>query len=120
MLNTSARRINSLIHLILPTALGMTIYTAPLLAATTLSSVQPVVLTPVAFIQTGRWEHAISSYSPPKCPRGFQHFEYVNPDAHRVLVMKDGDVIEQGEVQALFDAARQPYTQALLAAAHLA
>ena len=39
--------------------------------------------------------------------------------AHRVLVMKDGDVIEEGEAQALFDAPRQAYTQALLAAAHL-
>ena len=39
--------------------------------------------------------------------------------SHRVLVMKDGDVIEEGEAQALFDAPRQPYTQALLAAAHL-
>ncbi len=40
--------------------------------------------------------------------------------SHRVLVMKDGDVIEEGEAQALFDTPRQPYTQALLAAAHLA
>ncbi len=39
--------------------------------------------------------------------------------SHRVLVMKDGDVIEEGEAQALFDAPRQPYTQALLAAAQL-
>ena len=39
--------------------------------------------------------------------------------SHRVLVMKDGDVIEEGEAQALFDAPRQPYTQSLLAAAHL-
>ena len=39
--------------------------------------------------------------------------------AHRVLVMKDGDVIEEGETLALFQAPREPYTQALLAAAHL-
>jgi microcin C transport system ATP-binding protein len=40
--------------------------------------------------------------------------------SHRVMVMKDGDVIEEGEALALFDAPQQPYTQALLAAAHLA
>jgi microcin C transport system ATP-binding protein len=40
--------------------------------------------------------------------------------SHRVMVMKDGDVIEEGEAQALFDAPREPYTKALLAAAHLA
>jgi microcin C transport system ATP-binding protein len=39
--------------------------------------------------------------------------------SHRVIVMKDGDVVEQGEAQALFDAPQQPYTQELLAAAHL-
>jgi len=40
--------------------------------------------------------------------------------SHRVMVMKDGAVIEQGDAEALFEAPRQPYTQALLAAAHLA
>jgi microcin C transport system ATP-binding protein len=40
--------------------------------------------------------------------------------SHRVMVMKDGDVVEEGEAQALFDAPRQAYTQELLAAAHLA
>jgi microcin C transport system ATP-binding protein len=39
--------------------------------------------------------------------------------AHRVMVMKDGNVIEEGEAQALFDAPRESYTKALLAAAHL-
>ena len=40
--------------------------------------------------------------------------------AHRVLVMKDGTVVEQGETLALFAHPRQPYTRTLLAAAHLA
>ncbi|MGZ5249324.1 MAG: ABC transporter ATP-binding protein [Caldimonas sp.] len=40
--------------------------------------------------------------------------------AHRVMVMKDGAVIEEGDALALFDAPRESYTKALLAAAHLA
>ena len=40
--------------------------------------------------------------------------------SHRVLVMKGGDVVEQGEAQALFEAPQQTYTRELLAAAHLA
>jgi microcin C transport system ATP-binding protein len=40
--------------------------------------------------------------------------------SHRVMVMKSGDVIEEGESEALFAAPKQEYTKALLAAAHLA
>jgi microcin C transport system ATP-binding protein len=39
--------------------------------------------------------------------------------AHRVMVMKGGDVVEEGEAEALFAAPQQPYTRELLAAAHL-
>ncbi|MBI1417472.1 MAG: dipeptide ABC transporter ATP-binding protein [Limimaricola sp.] len=37
--------------------------------------------------------------------------------AHKVMVMKQGDVVEEGPAQAIFDAPQNPYTRALMAAA---
>lgn len=38
--------------------------------------------------------------------------------SHKVLVMKQGDVVEAGDVEKIFDAPEQEYTRTLLAAAH--
>jgi microcin C transport system ATP-binding protein len=37
--------------------------------------------------------------------------------AHRVMVMKDGKIVEAGPAQELFQRPRHPYTRALMAAA---
>jgi microcin C transport system ATP-binding protein len=37
--------------------------------------------------------------------------------AHEVMVMKDGDIVEQGSVHTVLDAPQHPYTQRLVAAA---
>jgi microcin C transport system ATP-binding protein len=39
--------------------------------------------------------------------------------SHRVMVMKQGDVVEVGTAAQIFDAPKHPYTQQLLAAATL-
>jgi microcin C transport system ATP-binding protein len=40
--------------------------------------------------------------------------------AHRIIVMKEGQIIEHGETEALFQKPKHPYTQALLQAARVA
>ena len=37
--------------------------------------------------------------------------------AHRIIVLKDGKVVEEGEAEAVVGAPQQPYTRALMAAA---
>jgi microcin C transport system ATP-binding protein len=37
--------------------------------------------------------------------------------AHRIVVLKDGVVVEEGDAEALTGAPREPYTRALMAAA---
>ena len=49
----------------------------------------------------------------------FADMAVVRAMSHRVMVMKNGDVVEAGESEALFAAPQQPYTRELLAAAFL-
>ncbi|MAZ65536.1 MAG: microcin ABC transporter ATP-binding protein [Kangiellaceae bacterium] len=39
--------------------------------------------------------------------------------SHRVMVMKDGELVEQGEASAVFESPQKPYTQQLLSASML-
>ena len=41
-----------------------------------------------AAVATGTWEHGLAAYVAPKYPRGFTHFDYVNPDAPKGGVLK--------------------------------
>lgn len=61
-------------------ALGLTLASA--IAA---AQAPPARLPPV---ETGKWVHALSAYQPPKYPKGFAHFDYVNPDAPKGGVLK--------------------------------
>ena len=47
---------------------------------------QPVVQ--AAAVATGTWEHGLAAYVAPKYPRGYRHFDYVNPDAPKGGVLK--------------------------------
>ena len=43
--------------------------------------------------------------------------EVIRAMAHRVMVMKDGNVLEAGEVDSVLDSPQDPYTRKLVAAA---
>ena len=42
-------------------------------------------------VPTGTWEHALAAYVAPKYPRGYTHFEYVNPNAPKGGVLRLGN-----------------------------
>jgi ABC-type dipeptide/oligopeptide/nickel transport system, ATPase component len=46
-------------------------------------------------------------------------FGVVAEVADRVLVLKEGEVVEEGDVVSIFDAPKSPYTKALLSATYL-
>ena len=52
-----------------------------------------------------------------KSVRGFSHLNVVYQLCERCLVMKNGCIVEQGEVEQLYDHPQHPYTQELLRAA---
>jgi microcin C transport system ATP-binding protein len=45
--------------------------------------------------------------------------EVIRAMAHQVIVMKDGAIVENGEVERVLDAPEHPYTKKLVAAALL-
>ncbi len=57
------------------------------LAALLLILLWPLAST-AAPVATGTWEHALSAFQPPKYPRGFSHFNYVNPAAPKGGVLR--------------------------------
>ncbi|HSC63836.1 MAG TPA: extracellular solute-binding protein [Caldimonas sp.] len=50
-------------------------------AATVAPSAAPASAAAVSPAAQGRWVHAYAAFGEPKYPRGFTHFEYLNPDA---------------------------------------
>ena len=81
MQNSAAQRTKGPICALLGLALALCLSPTTLLAANQPASSAATKSITVAPIQTGRWEHAISAYAPPKYAQGFSHFAYVNPDA---------------------------------------
>jgi microcin C transport system substrate-binding protein len=63
-----------------------------LLAAATLAAATPPAAPadapPPAAVTTGRWVHALAAYAAPKYPPGFDHFDYVDPDAPKGGVLR--------------------------------
>jgi peptide/nickel transport system substrate-binding protein/microcin C transport system substrate-binding protein len=53
----------------------------------------------------GKWSHAYAAYGRPKYPRGFKHFDYVNPDAPKGGTMQ----LSQPDRRTSFDKFN-PYT----------
>ena len=56
-------------------ALLLALVAGPIFAAA------PAAVAPSAPAGTGQWVHAYAAFGEPKYPRGFDHFEYVNPAA---------------------------------------
>ena len=72
MLNTPARSVPGLLCLMLQMALSWALATG-----LALSSTPPTATRPAA----QEWVHGYAAFGTPKYPRGFPHFEYVNPEA---------------------------------------
>ena len=52
---------------------------SPTLAATAIAPDDGVA--PAGVVPSGNWVHAYAAFGEPKYPRGFDHFEYLNPNA---------------------------------------
>ena len=81
MQNTVAPQKKGAIHILIWLVLGLVFSTTLFFSTNSDASSSAAKVVPVAPIQTGRWQHAISVYSPPKYAKDFSHFSYVNPEA---------------------------------------